>query len=136
MTKEAEDKLREEADEYSTYAMSKQGFFDGAKSEAAREYWQSQQSKKADIDLFKLRNRYYDTDSNLTKGEIFEWFIPYLQIAKEELSDAVEFAEWARQSGYTYNGVRWRLPFSDYRYTGKEVYEKFTEFKNTNKKRG
>ena len=99
MTKEAEDKLREAAVKSANKKFGKyqklelesrchySGYILGYKN-GALEYWQSQQAEKADVDLFKLRDKYYDTGPHLTKGEVFEWFTPYRHLAKEEPSDA------------------------------------------------
>lgn len=68
-------------------------FIRGAKSEAAKEYWQSQQTK---VDVNELKNNFEniaftlkDEDDNLSYEKIFNWFLPHLQPTVEEKSDTV-----------------------------------------------
>jgi len=67
-------------------------FIYGAKSEAAREYWQAQQPK---VDVEELRSKFhiffeeiYYGDDDPTSDNLFDFFLRYLQPE----SDAVEFA--------------------------------------------
>lgn len=102
-------------------------------SEAAKEYWQSQQSVEK-VDFEMLRGDFvqyaWNNGKGLTADKIFDWFLPHLQPAKEE-SDAVEFMKWCFKEGWSYCGHK------DLMTKGLKtisVIELYAEFKTTTKK--
>lgn len=67
-------------------------FIQAIKSEAAKEYWQSQQSvEKVYVEMLRSDFVQYawNNGKGLTADKIFDWFLSYLQPAKEE-SDTAE----------------------------------------------
>lgn len=92
-------KLREAANNYSDSKLSCfLNWYNGSKSDAAREYWEAQRPK---IDVDALHQKFFEwchlQDRNkLTIDETFNFFLPHLQPE----SDAVEFTKW-KERNYT-----------------------------------
>lgn len=111
-------------------------FYQGAKSEAAREYRQSQQ-KQETPELSDIRKKFdseffedflhkcedYDETKEFTK-KLFNFFAQYI---KGTESDAVEFTNFIRRGCWDYSINKpgmWHQSGENYK-TGKELYDLF-----------
>lgn len=129
-----EDKLREAAEmieyDHRLTPIQTRALLKFAKSEAARDYHMAQKPKV--VSYIKLRSDFSDDvwAGTKTSDQLFtDHILPHLQPE----SDAVKFAEWATQTGWTFRKGEWRQSNSDIRTNSEYVYKLFNEFKSDGK---